>query len=322
MNNKYWYAAEIHCHTLHSDGDFTVPELIATAKKRMLDGICLTDHNTVSGHDEAFDDSLAILKGIEWTTYFGHMKVLGTREFVDWRDALIDTIDEKMLEVKNAGGLVGIAHPFQLGTPICTGGHWDYNIKDYSLVNYLEIWSEGCPYLNSANKKAIELWRSLLDKGYRITPTFGRDWHRSTNNEYHSACTYILSEDEAISADTIKNAIKGGKTVVSVGPLFCFETKDGFSIGDTVPEGEHTICFNVDMQRMDKMLLDYKVQPKEIRLIGKEYKTVLSLKGEEKQCSVYLSKGEAYHAELWGDIDGKENCQLCVTAAIYVKGEN
>lgn len=32
MNTKKWYPCELHCHTVHSDGDFTVGELIETAK--------------------------------------------------------------------------------------------------------------------------------------------------------------------------------------------------------------------------------------------------------------------------------------------------
>lgn len=91
--------------------------------------------------------------------------------------------------------------PFQLGTPICTGGHWDYHVQDWSLVNYIEIFSEGCPFLNSANRRAIALWQSLLDKGYHIAPTFGRDWHRTANNKLLSACTYLLCDGETLTPE-------------------------------------------------------------------------------------------------------------------------
>ena len=134
---KKWYPCELHCHTVHSDGDFTVEGLIASAKEHGLKGICLTDHNTYSGREEASKEKdLVILQGIEWTTYFGHMLVLGADRFVEWRDAVPENIDEKMKQVHAAGGLVGIAHPFQLGTPICTGGRWDFRVQDFSLVNY------------------------------------------------------------------------------------------------------------------------------------------------------------------------------------------
>ena len=190
LDAKNWFACELHCHTVHSDGDFTAETLLATARERKLDGICLTDHNTQSGVPEAQAiGTLPVLGGMEWTTYFGHMPVLDCKRDVDWRDALPDTIDEKLRQVHENGGICGVAHPFQIGTPICTGGHWDYNVQDWALVNYMEIWSEGAPYLNTANRRAIRLWESILDRGFHLTPTFGRDWHRPTKNIYPAACT-------------------------------------------------------------------------------------------------------------------------------------
>ena len=84
---------ELHCHTLHSDGDFSVKELQEAARENHLSLIALTDHNTMSGWDELDASILPVIRGIEWTTYFGHMLVLGAGEFVDWRDAVPDNID-------------------------------------------------------------------------------------------------------------------------------------------------------------------------------------------------------------------------------------
>ena len=107
--NKKWYACELHCHTRHSDGDFTVRELIETAAERHLDGIQLTDHNTNSGHAETEKAPIAVLKSIEWTTYFGHMHAMDCKEYVDWRDAQPDNIDEKMKEAINNNPSLGTA---------------------------------------------------------------------------------------------------------------------------------------------------------------------------------------------------------------------
>lgn len=68
-----WFPCEMHCHTLHSDGKFTVESLMQTAKEYGLSGIALTDHNTVSGWDEITEERekkyVPVLKGIEWTTF-------------------------------------------------------------------------------------------------------------------------------------------------------------------------------------------------------------------------------------------------------------
>ena len=52
------------------------------------------------------------------------MLVTDCKEFVDWRDAVPDNIDEKIAEVQKRGGMVGIAHPYELGSPMCTGCVW------------------------------------------------------------------------------------------------------------------------------------------------------------------------------------------------------
>lgn len=313
--NKKWYACELHCHTRHSDGDFTVRELIETAAERHLDGIQLTDHNTNSGHAETEKAPIAVLKSIEWTTYFGHMHAMDCKEYVDWRDAQPDNIDEKMKAVHAGGGLVGVCHPYQLGTPICTGGRWNYNVKDWSLVNYIEIWSEGCPFMNTPNMRTRSLWHSLLDKGFRITPTFGRDWHRSTRDVYHSACTYLLCEGE-ITDMKMKQAVKDGRSVISMGPLFYFNIGEK-TVGDKIKAGEYEIEFTLSFERMKEMGVTEKVIPKEIRLITTGGEVALSLDASSTRAKINLSD-LWYNAELWGNIDGKENCLIALTAPVYV----
>lgn len=90
-------AAELHCHTYHSDAQFSPAELAESARNMGLDIIALTDHNTMSGYEELALTKIQFIHGIEWTTFFGHMVVLGQKTFVDWRDATIQNIDEKSI---------------------------------------------------------------------------------------------------------------------------------------------------------------------------------------------------------------------------------
>lgn len=315
---KKWYACELHCHTLHSDGAFTVRELTETAQSRLLEGICLTDHNTISGWEETeSENALAVLKGIEYTTYHGHMLSLGIKKPEIWYT--ISNIDSTIEKIKDEGGIVGIAHPFQLGTPICTGGHWDYKITKWENVSYMEIFSEGSPFMNTANKKARRLWHSLLSRGYKITPTMGRDWHNARGDIFPSACTYLLIDGE-ITAEKMKQAIKKGRTVVSAGPLFTFVTDEGSTIGDEIPDGECSFNFSIDFSRHNKMEPERKITPEKI--------VITSKKGEREypvadKIRITLENDSWYSAELWGSIDEKQNMLLAVTAPIYTtkKGE-
>ncbi len=319
--NKQWFPCELHCHTVHSDGDFTVSSLVETAKKRGLKGICLTDHNSTGGHEEAENEpDLAVLKGIEWTTYFGHMLVLGVEGFVDWRDATVDNIDEKIKAVREKGGLVGIAHPFQLGTPICTGGHWDFKVKDFSNINYIEIFSEGEPRLNSPNRRAREFYHKKLSEGFKIAPSMGRDWHRERGNILIGACSYLLSDGEKLTGEKMKEAIKKGRIVVSVGPLFCAETESGETMGDEIEPGERKLKFTIDFERFDSLGLDYSVKPEKILIIGKNMEIKAQINAAEKEIALKMESGY-YTFELYGEVDGEENELIAYTAPIYVKEE-
>ena len=308
---------ELHCHTVHSDGDFKVKELLETAHDNHLSLIALTDHNTISGYDELDDSILPTIRGIEWTTYFGHMLVLGAKEFVDWRDAKPDNIDEKIKEVKAKGGIVGIAHPFQIGSPVCTGGRWEFNVRDWRQVDYMEIWHEDISRINSENDRAPQLWTQLLDKGCKIAATYGRDWHRPQNNG-HYGCTYVDIEGEVNQQNALR-AIRMGKTVVSTGAKFFFRIhKHGktFAIGSTVKKGSYVFSFFTDLHSREKDADEESVKYKTIKIISNGGKTVLETRCDERHVRLRLEQGKWYRAELWGTVDGKK-LPLAITSPIY-----
>lgn len=303
-----WHACELHCHTTHSDGEFSVNELVKTAKERLIDGICITDHNTVSAWESAKNIvQPTILNGVELTTFYGHILALGTDGYIDWKNAKLNNIDLILKKVRDKNGLTGIAHPFQLGTPICTGGRWEYNVKDYNLVNYMEIWSEGNPFMNTANNRAYDMWFSLLDKGYKITATFGRDWHSAKGNIFPTACTYLKSNSKKLTKEDMLLAIKNGDTVLSVGPLFIFKIDNKNAV------------FETDFTRFNKINKDLKIKPKKIRLLTNGKKEVFSVEYKEKlSVKVSLKTGNYYTAELYGIINGEENCLISLTSPVYI----
>ena len=48
-------AAEVHAHTLASDGMVTAPELVRAAAAIGLSAVCVTDHDTIPDLSEAID---------------------------------------------------------------------------------------------------------------------------------------------------------------------------------------------------------------------------------------------------------------------------
>lgn len=240
---RYQYPVEVHAHTIHSDGQFTVEELIESAVSFGYKGLILTDHNTSAGYLEmpsvqaVKDEDIITLHGIEWTTYFGHMLVHDADYDVDWREATPTTIDKYMFEVQLANGLVGIAHPFDIGSPICTGCHWDYQVENYDLVDYIEIWNSNQPQEKSESILAYEFWLDKLNKGYEISCSAGRDWHRPDREEANMGVTYLELNEEKLTQDHFKDALQNGQYYITLGPTayFTVENKDLlFQMGDRV----------------------------------------------------------------------------------------
>lgn len=67
---------DLHMHSLYSDGSFTPTKLVEHAVEIGLDGIALTDHDSVDGIPEAVnaarDKKLRFIPGVEITTDYGN----------------------------------------------------------------------------------------------------------------------------------------------------------------------------------------------------------------------------------------------------------
>lgn len=67
-----FFRADLHCHTTCSDGTLTVPEIIDLAIKTNLQGLSITDHDTIAAYDQLQnslkDCNLEIIPGVEFST--------------------------------------------------------------------------------------------------------------------------------------------------------------------------------------------------------------------------------------------------------------
>ena len=64
--------ADLHSHTIYSDGTFTIPEIIERAVDRDLDILAITDHDTFDGAKIAYEMGpkmgLRVIYGMELST--------------------------------------------------------------------------------------------------------------------------------------------------------------------------------------------------------------------------------------------------------------
>lgn len=104
---------DLHIHSKFSPCSNMEPkEIIRQAISKGLDGIAITDHNTIRGAVVAKQlnkTRLDIIIGAEIKTEFCELIVLGVKEEIKQR-SYFDVIRE----VKRQKGIVGIAHPFDI----------------------------------------------------------------------------------------------------------------------------------------------------------------------------------------------------------------
>lgn len=106
---------DLHVHTkpLSPDSEMTVHDAIDRAKRIGLDGICLTEHDKIwpEGEIKVLRDKyeFLVLRGIEVTTFDGHVLVFGFHKDV----GEIPKAKELCQLVKTEGGFMVAAHPFR-----------------------------------------------------------------------------------------------------------------------------------------------------------------------------------------------------------------
>jgi 3',5'-nucleoside bisphosphate phosphatase len=111
---------ELHCHTTYSDGTLTPTELVAAAVEAGVKALAITDHDTMSGWDEAIDSSshhdLEIVPGLELSTVCGErsLHVLG---FYPDRAKLQDPLNDR-LEGRKRRAAAMVEKLAELGYPI------------------------------------------------------------------------------------------------------------------------------------------------------------------------------------------------------------
>lgn len=265
-----YHPFEMHCHTRHSDGTFTVPGLLEAVAAYGYKGLALTDHNAVSGLLEVTAEQPTVIPGIEWTTFFGHLLVLGCRRFVDWRFVTPDTIDEALAEIREAGGVAGVAHPCEVGAPLMCGCNWEFRVTRWDLVNYVEIWSGENPHARAKNALALPWYDALLNAGHHLAVTAGRDWHGpDPAGEVPLLTATYLGIEGPVTAESALEAIRCGRTYVTLGPTLDVALSQGnrrLGLGETAKAGPGELTVSCGMEERREIWGRHELESSVLRL--------------------------------------------------------
>jgi hypothetical protein len=319
---------EMHTHTLNSDGDFTLAELRERAGEFLYDAIAVTDHNTMSALDGLSSNPAAegvpVIPGIEWTTYYGHMLVLGADEYIDWRFARPETIDEYTRAIKKVRGVIGIAHPFAFGSPLCTGCYWDFKVQNWEAIDYIEVWSNPFPHSKLKNHLAFNWWTGLLNQGHHLAAAAGWDWHRQEKDPPLPAATWLGLRDGRIDTAAVRDALEGGRSFVTLGPFaelsLTGENGQSCGLGETLCAGNYRLNLVVDESRRRNIWAPFGIATKTISLVqgGNVIESLPYSPGEAIPAMDLKLRPGWLRLEGYGDCMGAENRLLFFSSPVYI----
>jgi predicted metal-dependent phosphoesterase TrpH len=154
-----------------------IEDILARARDRGLDGVCITDHHTMDIRhvlaEGIQENGLCVLFGMEYSTPQGDFLLFGPFEKLDPNlpaDLLLRTARDK-------GGAAVAAHPFRRARPV------DESLVREGLCKAVErINGRNTLYENSA----LEQWTQR----YRLTQCGGSDAHKL--DELGSVATRML----------------------------------------------------------------------------------------------------------------------------------
>jgi predicted metal-dependent phosphoesterase TrpH len=200
-----WIAADLHSHTLHSDGVETIAALSRRARAAGIEALFVTDHNT-DAHLPELDAvaSPSLLPGEEVTTYRGHLNALGTGRWVEFRYATARGVAGAIAEIHAQGGLASVNHPTSVDIPWRHGSDLEFDC--------VEVWNG--PW-SAEDDAALDWWEAILGTGRRVTAIGGSDTHGPGPDEQPVGrpTTWILASD--LTLPTLLGAVRGGRVVLT-----------------------------------------------------------------------------------------------------------
>ena len=194
---------EFHCHTSASKDSLTEPaDLIRAARKRGLDRVVVTDHNSIAGAKaaQALDPELIIV-GEEIMTSKGEILAAFVREEIPAGLTPLETI--RIL--KEQGAFISVSHPFDEWRK---GGWKEADLLEIiPFVDAIEVFNSRCMDPNF-NHRA----RAFAEK-HHLAGTVGSDAHGVIE-----LGRSVVMLDPFTGPDGMRNVIRNAKYKTKLSP--------------------------------------------------------------------------------------------------------
>jgi predicted metal-dependent phosphoesterase TrpH len=188
---------DLHVHSKYSDDGMGDPkEIIKSVKKKGLNGLAITDHNTVEGSLKALKiapKDFIIIPGTEISTSDGHLIALNVKEKIPKSLSIEETV-EKIID---AGGLPIVPHLFRN-----MSGIKEENLKKiYTKTPAIEVF-------NSCSLPKTNLKTAKIARRYKLGGTGGSDSH----DLMYAGNAYTIIKNNQLNLEDIITEIKNKKT--------------------------------------------------------------------------------------------------------------
>lgn len=194
---------EFHCHTSASKDSLTKPiDLIKTARRKGLDRLVVTDHNSILGAVAAHKlDPQLVIVGEEIMTTRGELLAAYVQEEIPAGLTPQETI--KIL--KEQGAFISVSHPFDR---LRKGGWDEKDLLDIiHQVDAIEIFNARCmnPIFNVQAQQFAEK--------YNLAGTVGSDAHAA-----FEVGTSLMELNQFEGPDEMRKVIKQAKYKMKLSP--------------------------------------------------------------------------------------------------------
>lgn len=196
-------SVEFHCHTYASKDSLTRPaDLIAMARRKGIDRVIITDHNSIAGAREAYGiNPELVIVGEEIMTTKGEILAAFVKEEVPPDLTPLETINI----LKEQGAFISVSHPFD---ELRKGGWMEHDLLEIlPLVDAIEVYNSRC-MLPRFNRRA-----ELFAQKHNIAGTVGSDAHAA-----FEVGRSLLLLDQFTGPDEMRKVIRRGIPKVKWSP--------------------------------------------------------------------------------------------------------
>ena len=349
----FTYPGNIHIHSSYSDGDGDIGQIASAASTAGLSYVIVTDHQTLAGlPEEDIRDGVVLLVGAEINSQYNHYLALDLEQLVDSDDYNPQRVID---QVREAGGLGFIAHPFDRGSRYIEKGK-AYPWTEWPVFRFhgIEIWNFSSHWrgihaslfktlywffinrkgaMKGPPRRLLRLWDCYNINGHRAIAVGGTDAHAyiyrlgfmrtvifSYRYIFTTINTYIVLENElsrkfSTAKKEIIGALRDGRCYVAYDSL---GPGSGFSYCAVI--GETTLYMGGELQYQAGIILKIKTPGRRplIRLIcdGRLIRESEGNELEYRPVGPGVYRIEVYHRSLL-----RQSRPWIYSNPIYIKSE-